>query len=635
MGKKKPFIDKKNASTYHLLHRSQRDVGGGGGDNDATAAEPNEDRILWPTEPQNLVTTDRAVLFGSSSSRGSVTAAAAASTTTTTTDGNHHDINHNHHQTIGKDAMSAWRSQLQQVGLLDDTDYEKYLKPITGTGTFLDGFTGRPVALVKPTLYSSPTTSNGNDNNNNNGSTDLRHAEEALVEVHRQLDSIPLTASCMDDDIAAVLFGDYDEGDYEELNDDFIFHAAAVPEAPPSSPLEDAPEAFDFDKHIQQLIAKAKLERSLQDVTISSHNHGQQDQVYFANLRPLHELENEYDDDDYHGGGGGTTVATEAGVVAKLNPAEERALCEKFEATLAEYDEDEDEGDYGSDDDDNNNNNNNGLELLLPLEGNAVVEAALDDYLREKEDEIFMQGRTAARYADGTFHKEKGGSGFSILVGTQMVPAKTLDGATDHPEQEVAVPLSELFQHAQEILAVPKQKPPPEEVFFDGQSYFSERQRNPWDCESILSTYSNLDNNPTTIDGTTTSRRRRRSQKQVTPINKEEEEESVQLIRLSAKTGLPLGVFDKAKKHDGDDDNDDDECLEDTTTVVSVNRGVARNRTETLMEKKARKWQIKRERELARLQKKVTRQVFQEEFQKRAVDVSADDIAGKTVFRFS
>ena len=33
----------------------------------------------------------------------------------------------------------------------------------------------------------------------------------------------------------------------------------------------------------------------------------------------------------------------------------------------------------------------------------------------------------------------------------------------------------------------------------NGKSYFTETSRSQWDCESILSTYSNLDNNPVDI----------------------------------------------------------------------------------------------------------------------------------------
>ena len=70
------------------------------------------------------------------------------------------------------------------------------------------------------------------------------------------------------------------------------------------------------------------------------------------------------------------------------------------------------------------------------------------------------------------------------------------------------MPVDVILAHASEILAQPKEKPP-EDVLIDGQSYFSERVWNPWDCQSILSTYSNLDNNPVVIDA---SRRHRRNE---------------------------------------------------------------------------------------------------------------------------
>jgi protein LTV1 len=68
---------------------------------------------------------------------------------------------------------------------------------------------------------------------------------------------------------------------------------------------------------------------------------------------------------------------------------------------------------------------------------------------------------------------------------------------------------------------------------------------------------------------------------------------------------------------------------------LSVNRGIARQKGESAEEKRCRKNAIKREREMARIQKKKTREIFQEEFQKRSIDVMSDDIAGKSVFRYA
>ena len=183
---------------------------------------------------------------------------------------------------------------------------------------------------------------------------------------------------------------------------------------------------------------------------------------------------------------------------------------------------------------------------------------------------------------------------------------------------------------ARERLAMPKEKPPPEEIFIDGMSYFSERERNPFDCESILSTYSNLDNNPKRIDAS--RRRQRKTNSSSASLQKNADEEPVQHIKLSAKTGLPVGFLTR-KRPDGshEDDNDDDDDFDNT--FMSINRGEARNRNETQEEKKARKLLVKRERELARMQKKLTKQVYAEEFQKRSGEAD-DAIAGTTVFRF-
>lgn len=515
MGKKKPFIDRKKASTYHLLHRSQRDVAG------EVLEEGDLSRagmVLWPA-PGNNVETDKAVLRTSKK-------------------------------------MEEWREKIAKAGLLDEGP-DKYLKPITGSGVFLDasGKVG--------TNSNAVTVASGQSS---------RLEEETLMEVQRQFDSIPLSAEYMDDDIAAALFSDdFEAGDFEELNDDFVLQAAEEP--------DDEGEGFDFDEHIRRLMEKAKAERDASKAVYFG------DDNFFSNAKPLHELDEE------------DSWEATPGVVPALAPDEERALCEKFEETLAEYDSDEvgdcpEEEIYGT----------------RPLEGDAQVDAALDEFLTEKKDEIFMQGKR--HYLSN----DKGGSGYAALVGTHMVPAKELDRfVVDGGPPET---VDEILEEANQALKSPAQAPPPEEIFIDGQSYFSERARNPWDCETILTTYSNLDNNPVTIDAS----RRRRRKKKVAP---HEEEEPVQQIQLSNKTGLPLGVLPSRPVADQADD-----------TFVSVNRGEARKKNESKEEKKARKIAVKQEKQLARIQKKVTREVFREEFEKRAVDVGADDIAGKTVFRF-
>jgi protein LTV1 len=514
MGKKKTaFIDKNNSSTYHLLHRSQRDVGGDG-----------SGVVLWPN-PDNSKETDDKVLLNN--------------------------------PTTG--VLAQWKEEMQQVGLVDDYDYEKHMMPITGSGDFFANDGHRANALVDPRAVAKE--------------------DHEIKEIERQLDSIALTPDCMDSDVAQVLFGEFDDGDFEEILDDFVFTAAQEPTE------QEEKEAFDFDAHIQQLMEKARLQKEEKGIEAEEHDWGRHDQAFFSKGKALNKHEErddesyDYDDDDFEGAA--------PGIVPALNPDEEKALCDKFEQTLLEYDSDE-VGDLEED--------CRYIGGELQLEGDKHVEAALDQYLVERDDGMFMEAPE--------YHK---GSGFFTL----KVPGN------DQPEK-----FAEVMAEATDFLRTPELDLPPEEILIDGQSYFSQTSRNPWDCESVLSTYSNLDNNPVTIDGGRRRGKKKKKQISAQPVVEEEEEEEHVQIRLSNKTGLPLGVLPTKEK--GDDFDFD--------TIASVNKGEKRSKTESVNQKKVRKQQIKQERQVARIQKKMMKEAFAAEFVK--ADGATDDMAGKTVFKF-
>ncbi|KAJ7146221.1 Low temperature viability protein-domain-containing protein [Mycena epipterygia] len=126
-----------------------------------------------------------------------------------------------------------------------------------------------------------------------------------------------------------------------------------------------------------------------------------------------------------------------------------------------------------------------------------------------------------------------------------------------------------------------------------------------WDCETILTTYSNLENHPRLI--------RTRDPKK--PIPK---------IHLDPRTGLPSVVNDedskpKIKGHvsfasDSDSESSDDDGRPRVETIK-------RDRNESKEEKKARKAAVKEERQTRRADKKATKELFGAELktQKRAV----------------
>lgn len=120
-----------------------------------------------------------------------------------------------------------------------------------------------------------------------------------------------------------------------------------------------------------------------------------------------------------------------------------------------------------------------------------------------------------------------------------------------------------------------------------------------WDCETILTTYSNIYNHPKLI--TLPSKQR---------------------IRLSNKTGLPLSEDSKKSSKETKtveeqetDDEDQDDNLEDSSDQMKIS--FERKKGETSEERRARKHAIKEFRRDRRSMKKATKLAFKQEEQKQ------------------
>lgn len=680
MGKqKKKFIDKKNASTYHLMHRSQRDVADDIFDemNGEEGAIPvsSSGMVLWPGE-NNLPETNKKVLFSNKANASTTT---IPSSTRQEQQQSHDGDDGNSSQIIGNNndphsCMMEWRTKLEEAGLLDNEETsDKYLKPITGQGTFLDARSGRAVNLV-PQQHQQQEHQN--------------YEEDALFEVDRMFDSIPVTTDCMDPDIAALLFADEDvEGEeninifdqYEELNDDFVFMAAQEPaeeEENDDAIMNNYQESdFNYDEHIRQLLEKSKREPTIS--TGNHHHPGLNDIEYFAQLNPIHNKQSRDDDDDevdswedmnerqiinkkihnqYENEEDDEMMTNATGIVPRLSPEEDRALCEKFEKALAEYDDDDDDEDYEEEPEDGFNDNHSRVVSdnmnqfnHRPLQGDPYIDAAIDEYLQEKKDDIYIRG-----LGSGNLLKKGGGSSFTALNGTTRIRGtdwiqnkNDIGKNTDDIKlNDNDIPIHILLENASIRLNEPIVRPPEEDVIFDGKSYYSLRQDNPWDCESILSTYSNLDNNPTVIKNSRrrNNRNNRNNRKNdnnnstQTIINENDDNNDPidQPIILSAKTGLPIGILDQQHQNENINNHNDDGDGDQSTIHTSISILHKRDKNETNDEKKIRKDIIKQQRSMARIQKKVSKDIYSELYQQKRGVVSSvhDDIAGKTVFRF-
>lgn len=126
-----------------------------------------------------------------------------------------------------------------------------------------------------------------------------------------------------------------------------------------------------------------------------------------------------------------------------------------------------------------------------------------------------------------------------------------------------------------------------EEIF----AQFERKTQNEWDCESVISTYSNIYNHPKLIQ-------EEQNQKQ----------KNKQKIEINTKTGLPVGIFIEKK---------DKESKSELENIDTINLNNTRNKNETAEEKKARKKEVKQIRKSRREEKKNNKLVFKNEYKKQ------------------
>ena len=519
--KKKPFLSKKDALTYHIVRRSQRDVGRYFENESGRPIDASNEFTLVPTSDTKCKLEEKDELRRSS-------AALLIAPTRSHEDGT------NDEEDTDPDPLRKAKTDLHQAGLIDTCDYNSHLRSITGTGVYFSNITN---AVASPNCAF----------NSSDGPRPSRLAvpplDDNVREIERQFESIELNAACMADDIANALFGDFEDGDFEPILDDFCTAASKEPQdleedeyAKEMYRRQSMEGEFDFDTHVANLIDRV----GEKDVMPKEHEWWKKTELHFSMERPLHckGLEEEDSIDPQF-----NKYEEEEGLygelhcmVPDLHSEEERVLCDTFEQTLAEYDSD-DVGDLDEECDGINGNR----EL-----DDIRLDTAFDDFLERKT--MNRLGEDCQITGDGKrmlYGGNDGNSGRQEEDGADGIAdeCQDQDQKEDSDEKLQVVPSkSDLAIFVNETL-------------FDGKSYLSACKRNPWDCDSILSTYSNISNNPTIIGRSLWKRKkrgeggglRRNGNVGVDTISSLPEHQSVQHILLSNKTGMPAGVLPKIR----------------------------------------------------------------------------------------
>ena len=147
-----------------------------------------------------------------------------------------------------------------------------------------------------------------------------------------------------------------------------------------------------------------------------------------------------------------------------------------------------------------------------------------------------------------------------------------------------------------------------------------------WDVETVLSTYSNLENHPKMLrlQGSLNRSKKKKARKARADDETASEVSSVAptKIAIDPRTGFPL-VLDPGQGGDDDGGADSDATMDaDELNAYAKRQAIGRNKAETPEEKRARKNEVKAERQARRQEKSSTKNTFAGE-RKRQIKTSA------------
>ncbi|ETV92047.1 hypothetical protein H310_13572 [Aphanomyces invadans] len=355
----------------------------------------------------------------------------------------------------------------------------------------------------------------------------------------RMLDAITLTEDVMDEDLREALVNDEA---FEELTDDFMLQAAQ--ELPDDADGADvAADGFDYDAHIAKLMAAAEGIPKYRGHISDDEDDDEDDDEEGC----------EYTDEEHEDDGQDKDDA-------------QRALDDAFEKLMAEEYDDEQVGELEEDE----------TRGKLVLEGD-LLDQIVDDYVNIRQELMADEGRLGNPLRSGNRLKEILAECAVELADSDDVVMKPTDPV---PAVEQPADLSDLSSNP----------------------YLVQRIDDQWDCETIVSTYSNLDNHPTVI------REPSKAPKKKTKAQKIAESST---IVLSSKTGMPLNIVPLGATaiipEEVSDDGSDDESTRRKALQLSRSKG------KTKEEKKLRKALAKNHKKERREEKKEVKLLYKDE----------------------
>ncbi|KAF1796297.1 Low temperature viability protein-domain-containing protein [Mucor lusitanicus] len=497
---KKPFIDKKSAKHFHVVHRSQKDPL----INDSEAP----DRVLQEVLPINQM---------KHKSQEEIERVKAKP------------------QKLTQDEIDQRIGQAAQYGIFFDDgeyDYTQHLKPIGGTDSV---FLEAPAKKEKPKTLNDSMFKDDDvhrDQKNPNlfqlPSNVLPSNIEMSVGVMNQTTGLDGGLQPdMDPRLREVLEALSDEEYVENDLDDDFFEALNA-DGEPYDPAEDE-EYYDSEEEYEDYQVDGE-----EGEEINEDNYDWQAAFNKFKLSQNRRAGSDDGSDDFDRQTKQTGFSVSSSAMHRNTQL--RLLDDRFEKIEEEYADDDDESEYDSNAED--------------LEERADFDAILDEFLEKyeivgKKMQPKLEGETSAAKLD------------SMRQGL-IKPSV----AEEEKKEMERTTRQKLTQSALE----PKLERP------------VQRQRETWDVQSVISTYSNLENHPSLINDKGPSKRIRIDPKTGMPV-------LVEVERKQKKQQQQQQAESDAEEDDEEEDEEDEEPLE--------NKGAPRSKAETKEEKRARKQAIK------------------------------------------
>ncbi|KAG0172937.1 hypothetical protein DFQ28_008493 [Apophysomyces sp. BC1034] len=521
---RKPFIDRKAAKHYHVVHRSQRDP--------LINDEESSERVLKEVIPSNL----------------------AKHKTKEELESVHHKP-----QKLTQDQIDQRVGQAALHGIYyDDSEYDymQHLKPIGATNA---------VFLEAPKKEKAKVTNDLAFRDDDNGQKNRQLIELPAgvlpSDIERDVGAMAHVSGLegglqpdMDPRLREVLEALDDEEYVEEgLDEEFFGNLNA--EGDIYVPEEEDDEEYYEDEEEEEEVEEIYDEDGSYDWQAAFRNF-QRDQRRAGS-------DDEYEDDDRDERQSRSTGFSMSSSAMHRN-AQLRLLDDRFDKIEEEYMDDDDEDEEED------------------REERGDFDAILDDFL----DKYELVGNRMAVRLEGETSGQKLDTVRNALLATKLSDDEDEKGSVS----ESLKPKKEKVREA-ELWERPVQ-----------------RQRQAWDCQSVISTYSNLENHPEMISD-------RGPKKKIT---------------IDPKTGLPVLVEverkQRRKDNDGQEDNEsleeeEEEEEEDEDEDERPNLGVARTKQENKDEKKARKQAVKEAKKNRREEKKSTKKAFKNEESRQSYTV--------------